>query len=348
MPFTEYELAKYPFLPQAARYIRQLDLKIEDLTESLQEVLKHAEQRIIESFITPPPTFKDLHSRSSLNPHVEIPSFPVAIMMVSVINDKYLKKRYALYEAKKSYENLKLERDEKILEVACYFNWNIQMEETKDAKTFQTFKLFFTSYIQNAATLQQPEWKLVNRTLTKGRVHLTKREACRLLQEEIRRHVEARLGAKIDSTTPEIRGRVETLKNMFTARKGAVKLEEYPQTVDFEAFPPCVKALYNSISSGHHLSHIGRFSLTTFLVNIGMTAENVIDLFRSLSDFNEHLTSYQVEHLAGERGSRVRYIPPRCSTLKTHGVCVNPDTLCERVRHPLSYYRWKIRTQKKV
>lgn len=347
MPFTEYELAKYPFLPQAARYIRQLNLKIGDLTESLQEVLKHAEQRIIESFITPP-AVQDSYPRSPSNPHVEIPSFPVAIMIVSAINDKYLKKRYALYEAKKSYETLKLERDEKVREIAQNFRWNLQMEEMEKAKTFPTFKLFFTDYVHNAATLQQPEWKLVNRTLTKGMVKLTKREACRLLQEEIRRHVETRLDAKVDSTTPEIRRRIEMLKNMFTARKGAVKLEEYPQTIDLEAFPPCIKALYNSTYSGHHLSHIGRFCLTTFLVNIGMTAENVIDLFRSLSDFNERLTSYQVEHLAGERGSRTRYIPPSCATLKTHGVCADPDKLCERVRHPLSYYRRKIRTQKKV
>jgi hypothetical protein len=33
------------------------------------------------------------------------------------------------------------------------------------------------------------------------------------------------------------------------------------------------------MSSGYHLSHIGRFVLTTFLINIGMTAENVMDYF---------------------------------------------------------------------
>jgi len=72
-----------------------------------------------------------------------------------------------------------------------------------------------------------------------------------------------------------------------------------------------------------------------------MPPEKVIDLFKSFSDFNERMTRYQVEHIAGERGSRTRYIPPKCGTLKTHGVCINPDELCKRVHHPLAYYRIK-------
>jgi DNA primase large subunit len=83
--------------------------------------------------------------------------------------------------------------------------------------------------------------------------------------------------------------------------------------------------------------------LTSFLVNVGMPSEKVTDLFRSFSDYNERMTRYQVEHIAGERGSRTRYTPPRCETLQTHGVCVNPDASCRNIRHPLSYYRRKAR-----
>ena len=339
MPFTTYDLAKYPFLPQAANYIKQLDLTIQELAETpMQEIIKHAEKRIIQSFQTFPQTA--YHPK---NPNIEIPSFPVAIMIVTAIKDKYLKKRYALYEAKKTYEYLKEEKQKKTLEIAKFFNWNISQT---NAGTYP-FTLHFTNYLQNTTTLQQSEWKLINRQLSKGKVHLTTREVCRLLQEEIQRHVEAKLDTKVSSLPPEIRAIAEKLKNTFTARKGAIKLEEYPKTVDVEAFPPCIKALYNSISSGHHLSHIGRFTLTTFLVNIGMTTENVLDLFRTLSDFNERLTRYQVEHIAGQRGSRTKYKPPRCSTLQTHGVCTNPDENCKKVKHPLACYRRKTRITKK-
>jgi DNA primase large subunit len=92
----------------------------------------------------------------------------------------------------------------------------------------------------------------------------------------------------------------------------------------------CPQTLYQAFSSGRHLSHIGRFTLTSFLINIGMPSEKVIELFRNISDFNERMTRYQVEHVAGERGSRTQYITPKCDTLKTHGVCTSPDELCQK------------------
>jgi DNA primase large subunit len=70
----------------------------------------------------------------------------------------------------------------------------------------------------------------------------------------------------------------------------------------------------------------------------------VIELFKNFSDYSERMTRYQVEHIAGEKGSRTRYTPPRCDTLQTHGVCTNPDEMCQRIRHPLSYYRRKLKT----
>jgi len=81
--------------------------------------------------------------------------------------------------------------------------------------------------------------------------------------------------------------------------------------------------------------------LTSFLVNIGMTSENVNELFKTFSDYNEKLTRYQIEHIAGERGSATRYTPPQCSLLQTHGVCKNRDDLCRRIYHPLAYYKRK-------
>jgi DNA primase large subunit len=131
---------------------------------------------------------------------------------------------------------------------------------------------------------------------------------------------------------------VDELKDRFS-RKGRSTQMIYPQEVEPNAFPPCIKSLKNAISKGHHLSHIGRFTLTTFFINIGMTAEDVIDLFRSLSDFDERLTRYQVEHIAGGKGSGIKYTPPTCSTLQTHRVCGDRNEGCRRVKHPLAYYR---------
>ncbi len=80
-------------------------------------------------------------------------------------------------------------------------------------------------------------------------------------------------------------------------------MEGFPKVVVQEAFPPCVIALYDAASKSRHLSHVGRFTLTSFLINIGMSPEALTELFKSFSDFNERLTRYQVEHIAGSRGS---------------------------------------------
>jgi DNA primase large subunit len=332
-------LAKYPFLPEAAEYIKSLDLKITELTDAtFSPIVDRAEKRV-ENTLT-----ADNTGAPSTKYEVEIPSFPIAVMLVAAIDDSYLKKRYALLEAKRVSESLKEEPAEVILKIAGFFKWKIKPQKA-------TFTLHFTDYLRNATVFREKEWKLVNRQLVNGRVTLTKNEVTRLLEEEVKRHVENRLRTK-DLTLPdELVVRAERLKQLLMLKKGKLRLEETPKQVVIAAFPPCIKALYTSIQSGHHLSHIGRFTLTTFLVNIGMTPEEVIALYQSLSDFNERLTRYQVEHISGARGSGTKYRPPRCDTLRTHGVCVAPDELCKSrypIRHPLGYYRRKLRQAQTV
>jgi DNA primase large subunit len=177
---------------------------------------------------------------------------------------------------------------------------------------------------------------------TFGKFYLNQHDVTRLLQEEVQRRIEKRLEAKELPTFPEkIMEIAAQLMELAKERIGQEEMEGFPKVVTQSAFPPCIVALYEAASKGHHLSHVGRFTLTSFLANIGMSPEKVTELFKSFSDYNERLTRYQIEHIAGERGSRTQYTPPQCTTLQTHGVCVNPDALCRWVRHPLAYYRQK-------
>ena len=307
-----------------------------------RSILNRAQERVEEAI------HDALVSRKLHNYGIEIPSFPIAIMMVVALANSYLKKRYALAEAKGVYHQLEEEDREKIIEVAKNFDWNIKLVEEGTNMEIYDFSLYFTSFLKNATAFRDEKWKLVNRVMLQGNVYLTKSGASRLLQEEVRRYIEGKLIVKIGSLPPSIMDRVEQLKQLFIEKRGKIRSEEIPQTVVTAAFPPCIKELHDTIKSGHHLSHIGRFALTSFLINIGMTVENVVNLFRSFSDFDERMTRYQVEHIAGEKGGRTKYIPPRCDTLRTHGVCVGADDICRRIRHPLAYYRRKLRRVKEV
>jgi len=339
--FTKNDLAKYPFLKEAANYVKRIGIDIKDLTEPENPVITRAENRLHEAIL-----FATITSQSRKE-DIEILSFPIAVLMAAATKDSLIKRRYALAEAKRAYNLMRKEPKEKLMKIAENFRWKIEQVSLNEKLPYE-FMIHFTDYLRNTNGLREKKWKLVNRLLENGRVYLTKNEAARLLAEEIRRHVEDRTNTKDLPDLPEnITKKVEALKNLALSRKEKIKLEEIPREVVIDAFPPCIKVLYEMLSSGRHLSHIGRFTLTSFLVNIGMPTESIIDLFRNLSDFNERLTRYQVEHIAGERGSRTRYTPPKCETLKTHGVCQNPDELCERVRHPLAYYGRKSRKVRK-
>ena len=266
--------------------------------------------------------------------------------MAAATKDSYLRRRYALAEAKRASTLLREEDKTKILTIAENFNWKIG--STKEGQTCD-FTLNFTNFLRNSTNLRGPrgKWRLVNRLMQNGEVFLTTAEARRLLQEEIQRHIQEKLDTEVTSLPETITEATKRLNQLFSERKATIKLEELPKEVVIPAFPPCIKRLYDTIASGRNVSHIGRFALTSFLTSTGMTSEDVTNLFRALPDFNERLTRYQVEHIAGRRGSRTKYIPPMCATLQTHGVCCNRDETCTTIRHPLTYYKSKIKTTKR-
>jgi len=317
-------------------------LKITELDNpEYSRIVERAEKRIEEAILNA------LVNDQIHNNEIEIPSFPIAVMIVTAANETFLKRRYALGEAKRAYQILKQENKQKLAEVAQVFNWKIkpiQADATKPQTVTADFAIHFTNYLRNTGNLRETKWKLVNRTMHNGEVYLTKDEAARLLSEEVRAHIEKKLEQKIGFTLPPtVIKRAERLKQLSLTKRGQIRQEEMPKETTIAAFPPCIRQLLNSTQTGRHISHIGRFALTSFLINSGMTVEGVIECFRPASDFSERMTRYQVEHIAGDRGSRTRYIPPRCDTLRTHGVCPGMDEICRKIRHPLAYYRRKLR-----
>jgi DNA primase large subunit len=336
--FTKNDLAKYPFLKETTDYVKTLDLKVDDLAgPEFSSIFQRAEDRVEEAILY------ILTGTRLRNAEIEILSFPTAILLVIATQDRFIKKRYALAEAKQANEEMRLETKEKIIAIAQNFDWKLAKNDSSQIPC--EFSLSFINYVNNTTHLRDGKWKLVNRTLTSGNVYLTRNEVTRLLSEEVRKHIEKRLEAKDLPTFPAaIREKAEKIKKLAVERIGKAEMEGFPQVTVQAAFPPCINALYEAFTSGRHLSHVGRFTLTSFLINVGMPSDKVIELFRNFSDFNERMTRYQVEHIAGEKGSRTRYIPPKCDTLKTHGVCAGANELCRRISHPLAYYRRKLNT----
>jgi len=337
---TESDHAKYPFTTEAARYVSGLGLEIQDLlADEYGSILDRAEKRIEEAITSAK------ISREWQNRDVEILSFPTAIMLLSMVGDDRLRRRYALAESKRAYEILRNDAPAKIIEIAeNTFSWKIKQIEKTIEESYYEYALHFMNYLRNATSIHEPEWKLTNRILTGGYVHLTKDETSRLLLEEIQRKILDRSKKTPLEIPSALASRIEKIRQMIEARKGLMRIEEVPRVAVYAAMPPCVRNLYDAIFAGRNLSHMGRFTLTSFLVNVGVGEEEIVKTFKAATDFDEKKTRYQVEHIAGRRGAKRKYTPPRCETLKTHGVCVNPDELCKQIKHPLTYYRRKVRS----
>jgi len=338
--FGKSDYRKYPFLKEAAKYLKFSNLRIEDLASAeLEQILKRAEERLVEAIL-----YAKVTRNTHIDEDVEILSFTVAIVLATATQNSFIEKRYALAEAKQANEDLRLEPTDKLTKIAQSFEWKLSLNN--DPKIGYEFKLAFPDYLRNTSHLRETKWKLGSRILAEGDVYLATNEVARLLSEEVRRYIEKRTETKnLPKFPPKISEAAERIKTLSIEKIGKTDLEGFPKTIDQTGFPPCIQALYNAFSSGRHLSHIGRFTLTSFLLNVGMPPEKVIELFKNISDFNERMTHYQVEHIAGERGSRTRYTTPKCDTLSTHGVCISPDDLCKKVRHPLGYYRKKAKTK---
>ncbi len=331
--FEDTDCSKYPFLKKTAERVRDTQLTIEELVSSQNpQVFDRAKERVENAILT-------LEPGKRKKDNIEIPSFPGALVLVIATKNSWIKKRYALAEAKNAYLEMVQEKsNEKILAIAQDFDWVIN-----DGKPYKDFRVGFAFYLKNAAHLHGAEWKLVNQIIDKGTVYLNKDKVARLLQEEVKRRIEKRLDIPDLKNLPED---IIVIANNLTKMAQEIvgqEIEEMPKTVVQGAFPPCINALYEDASKSHHLSHIGRFTLTSFLINIGMSPEALNELFKTFSDYNERLTRYQIEHIAGERGSGTQYTPPQCSVLQTHGVCKNSDDLCRRIYHPLAYYKRKLK-----
>jgi len=71
---------------------------------------------------------------------------------------------------------------------------------------------------------------------------------------------------------------------------------------------------------------------------VGKSIEEIIVLFQNAPDYNEKVTRYQVEHLAGLRGSGTRYSVPSCQKLLTQSLCFATEK-CNGIRNPIQFGR---------
>ena len=318
--------AKYPFTREAFAYVKEQGYSIDDIVSrpAYSRARARGKKRVLEAL-----SAAGSNDDMPLQPEEELLSYPVARMLVSMMQDAYLLRRYAVWEAKRAHAFLVSEDDDTLLAVGKDFNLLAKVEG-------RDFVIHFTDYLRYAAPMRGPAWKLISRNIVRGMVYINKNEYARLIEEAVREKilssvspVPVSIAGSLKPYADEILVELNKLKSKMDLNVGG--------DVSRDAFPPCMKYLLAELQKGVNLPHTARFALTSFLANLGHDKEKIMELYRMAPDFREDMTRYQVEHITGSGGTE--YTSPSCKTMMTYGNCYGKDKFCEYVNHPLTYYR---------
>jgi DNA primase large subunit len=252
---------------------------------------------------------------------VELLSFPLSRALVLYVDDDWLRRRWALAEAARVEHLLHGESDEVLLYVIN--DLGLKIKKTEDGKWI----MHFSQYLHLSKRLgTEPRWKLVNRLMDKGLVSLLRPEVIRLVREML-------YDSFIQTKTLPTNWHPEETKTIKEAlQKSAAKTVAPAPSKEWA---PCMVALRNRVADA---SHFGLFALAAYMANKGYEVNEIVDVLRVRSDFDERIARYQVEHIAGQRGSRVKYRPPSCQSMKTHGLCIENGKHCpNNIKNPLQY-----------
>ncbi|HIH44732.1 MAG TPA: DNA primase large subunit PriL [Candidatus Methanoperedenaceae archaeon] len=326
------KLSQYPFTSFASKYVAGKGYSLDELVSG--GIFAGVRERACERVML---AARDVRTGSRAGDDIELLSYPIARILVSCINDRYLTGRYALAEAKTASKSLESEKPEVLIEIGKDLNIEASVYSGN-------FRVHFADYIRSFSNIRETEFKLVNQRLINGYVHdLPAQRFARLLEEVIRRKIADSLPVEVPKNACESLGQyIRDIEAVLSERKTAIDIDI--REVKNDCFPPCIIHALGSLQQGINLPHSARFAVTSFLVNIGMGVDAIMALFGRSPDFDYEKTRYQVEHIAGASGTV--YTSPSCSTMLTYGNCVNKDALCERVTHPLNYYRRKMRVAK--
>lgn len=344
-------LARYPFLPEAAEHAAAEGPALEELLTDrvyarARQMGRERVRLAIEEAAVPAPPLSDASPARELLE--ELLSYVYARILVSALGDAYVVRRHALAEAVRAREHLLREKGGEALAAAA------RALDLAFAPAGDEFRAHFTDFLKHSVHLKDAEWKLVSQRLVKGDVLMSAHVASRLVQEALRRRIESELPKKLsDEVRDAVEPDIAPLREAARIRKEAYSVEGFGK-VDLACIPPCMKNILGALQRGENAAHNARFAIVTFLHKIGMTSEDIMQLFAQAPDFREDLTRYQVEHITGVT-SGTTYSVPGCDNLQTFNLC-HADDLCRtktrdgraRVRYPGDYYRYVLEAKKEV
>ena len=329
--FGPRELAKYPFLADAARYLRDWGFTLEQLGRDpdLRTIRENAFTRIQAAVQE-----GKIYKRTAVDiPASDLPlevlSFLLAVVLLKLSRAWNLIKKFSLQEARRA--ELFLEKD---LKKSTTDTEKVATKIIRDlsgvhvSKNDEYFIISVPDYLRRAVLFHAREWKLVNRRVESGMVFLTPHEAVRLIRQELVNYITTKINAAATpKMVPELREFVDELVTL--------NMKFQPRAVATTEFPPCIKHAINTLKEGENLPHSGRFMLATYLLTRGFSISDIIPYFKNAPDYNPSITEYQIKHLAGQYGGS-KYRCQSCDKLRSLDLCrAIPE--CAGINNPTQF-----------
>jgi DNA primase large subunit len=323
------DLAKYPFLNEAGEYLRESGFGWEELDRpDMSYVIDRAADRV--EMEVDGKIYDNLERYE-----IEILTFLISLVIVRSIGIDQVLRKFALAEARRAEkfltEDLRKQSETKRHSVFTkifedLFRLKIVLSEDQ-----RLFKVRVVDYLARASHFHEQEWKLINRVVHNGYVYLDADETVRLIRNELSVLIYDKVKAMTLPSLPlAIKSKADRLRIKLLSRY------ERRVSVAVREYPPCVKHALEVMNKGDNLPHSARVMLATFMLAIGKPVNEIVSMFENAPDFNENITRYQVEHLAGMKGSHTKYSVPSCDKLRNENLCF-ATAECDTLINPIQF-----------
>ncbi|MGZ0746989.1 DNA primase [Haloparvum sp. AD34] len=341
--------ARYPFFQDAREAVAEADVSLPALVAADAPAVERGRERVERALMEGTVASE---SPEEYDASAELLSYPIARILVSLLDSTAAVEKYATAEAATAAERFAedFERDDELQSVStpsvdfedvlAEFDLSdaVRAEAVSGAREPDWYWLRVGPYLELASADWGERWRLVNRELAAGEVRIPRADLFRVLEAAVRSRVLEGLPFELEEDeglAAELESQVADLKRLLSERTRVGQID----VVVPELFPPCMVNLIEKAERGTALSHPESFALMAFLTGIGMEPDEVV-AFCADTSLDAEGIRYQTEYLRDDRGTQ--YPPPTCETLSAYGICHNEEEHWKVAADPLAYYETRL------
>lgn len=192
------------------------------------------------------------------------------------------------------------------------------------------------SYLMNIP--KELDCRLILQKVQDGNVILDDRKFLLVIGEAVKNLVETGLPIMSDSIPAELKSDVLTAVKEVESNLLVLK-EAQQQRAAMAArasgvMAPCMTKIMERARTGENLPHFARVAIASYLIKIGKSIDEVVELFSHTPNFNEKTTRYQLEFI-----QKKGYNAPSCQNMDTYGLRL-PECHClgaTGIKNPMQY-----------